>query len=104
MSCRNCAITIAEDIAAPPEEVFRALTEDVGQWWDSNHTYSGSSANLSLDPRPGGCFCEQIEGGGVQHMEVSQVWPGKTLVLLGGLGPLQPMGVQRGRAYSYKAT
>ncbi|MBW8808609.1 MAG: hypothetical protein JF591_07185, partial [Lysobacter sp.] len=42
-----------------------------------------------------GCFCEIGRGGKQQalHMTVAFVDPGKTLRLLGGLGPLQGMGL-----------
>jgi len=37
-----------------------------------------------------GCFCEKLaNGGGVRHMEVVHVAPGKELVMIGALGPLQ---------------
>lgn len=81
-------------IEAPPDEVYRALTEQVGEWWNPQHTYSGDSANLSIDARPGGCFCEALaDGGGVEHMRVVHVAPGTMLRLSGGLGPLQAHGV-----------
>lgn len=32
-------------------------------WWQASHTYSGDSANLSLDLAPGGCWCEALEDG-----------------------------------------
>lgn len=81
-------------IAAPPGEVYRALVEDVGKWWNPAHTYSGDSANLSIDARPGGCFCEMLAGGGgVEHLRVVHAAPGAMLRLSGGLGPLQAHGV-----------
>ena len=81
-------------IAAPPAEVYRALVEDVGRWWNPAHTYSGDSANLTIDARPGGCFCERLaDGGGVEHLRVVHVAPGAMLRLSGGLGPLQAHGV-----------
>lgn len=58
------------------------------QWWNAGHTYSGNSANLSIDAKPGGCFCERLGSGGVEHLRVSYVDPGKRIVLSGGLGPL----------------
>lgn len=80
-------------IQAPPSRTYAALL-DVGRWWSSEHTYSGESGNLSIDPRPGGCFCERLaNGGGVQHMTVAWVQPDSILRLLGGLGPLQGEGV-----------
>ncbi len=80
-------------IQAPPARSYAALI-DVGRWWSSEHTYSGESGNLSIDPRPGGCFCERLaNGGGVQHMVVAWAQPDAVLRLLGGLGPLQGEGV-----------
>jgi len=61
----------------------------VGQWWNKEHTYSGDAARLSLQLRPGGCFCEMFEdGGGIEHMRVTYVQPGERVVLTGSLGPL----------------
>src|ERR1035438_1724919 len=77
-------------IQAAPDAVYRALIRDVGQWWDSEHTFSGDSHNLSIEDKPMGCFCEKLPNqGGVRHMEVVYVAPGKKLVMTGGLGPLQ---------------
>lgn len=66
---------------------------NVQRWWDKAHTYSGDSTNLSLAATPGGCFCEKLPGGGVQHGTVALAWPGQTLRIIGSLGPLQEMGV-----------
>ena len=81
-------------IAASPDRVYAALVQEVGRWWDPVHTYSGDARNLSIDPRPGGCFCERLgEQGGVQHLSVVFVAPRQRLRLTGGLGPLQDTGV-----------
>jgi uncharacterized protein YndB with AHSA1/START domain len=75
-------------LAVPPRVVFAAFSR-MGAWWDPDHTYSGSSANLGLDLVPGGCLCERFpKGGGVEHMRVAFVDPGKRIVLTGSLGPL----------------
>lgn len=75
----------------------------VGKWWDPAHTYSGDAANLSIDPRPQGCWCEKLpNGGGVRHMEVALMMPGRTLRFVGGLGPLQGMGVQGSLTWTFK--
>lgn len=71
-----------------PARLYRLLG-DIGSWWSDAHTYSGNAANLSLDLRPGGCWCEKLpDGGGIEHMRVVQAHPGKRLLLVGGLGPL----------------
>lgn len=81
-------------ISAPPSEVYRSLVQQVGEWWNPQHTYSGDSKNLSIDARPGGCFCETLpNGGGVEHLRVVYLVPGEMLRLSGGLGPLQASGV-----------
>lgn len=79
-------------IAAPPERVYAAVGQ-VGQWWSSEHTYSGDARNLSLDLKVGGCFCERLaNGGAVGHMVVDMVEPGRLLRLAGALGPLASTG------------
>ena len=81
-------------ISADPDDVYHALVADIGSWWDSAHTFSGNANNLSLDDKAGGCFCEKLEhGGSVRHLEVVFAAPGKTLRMIGGLGPLQSMAV-----------
>lgn len=81
-------------IAAESNDVYHSLVTDVGQWWDAAHTFSGNASNLSIDDKAGGCFCEKLENGGsVRHLEVVFTDPGKTLRMIGGLGPLQAMAV-----------
>lgn len=69
------------------------------KWWNKSHTWSGDSANLSLRPQAGGCFCEKIPEladatritleGSVEHMRVVQAYPESALRMRGALGPLQ---------------
>ncbi len=77
------------DLTLQPNGAYRAFTS-LSSWWDPALTYSGDANNLSLNPVPGGCFCERNPkaGGGVEHMRVAYVEPGKRIVLTGSLGPL----------------
>ncbi len=86
-------IQIEVPIEAPPQEVYARLI-DIGKWWESSHTYSGSAENLYLEASEKGWFGERLpEGGIVQHMEVVFAAPGKTLRLRGALGPLQEYAI-----------
>lgn len=89
-------------IAATPERVYAALIQPA-KWWNPEHTFSGSAANLSLDARAGGCFCETWSGGSVQHEVVVYAVPGKTLRLRGALGPFQAQGMNGVLTFSIKA-
>ena len=76
------------NLVVKPAVAFQAFG-NVAAWWNPEHTYSGSSANLSVALTPGGCFCERFPaGGGIEHMRVAYVDPGKRIILTGALGPL----------------
>lgn len=92
-------------VSAAPDLAWKRLVR-IGTWWSSDHTFSGDAANMTLDPVPGGCFCEALpaEGaargkpappprGGVEHMRVVFVDRMKALRMTGALGPLQSEAV-----------
>jgi uncharacterized protein YndB with AHSA1/START domain len=93
-SAHGFTVKVVQDIAAPPEAVYRSLVQHVGEWWDPEHTYTGAAKNMAIAPRPGGCFCETLAGGGfVEHAAVINAQPARLLRMRGALGPLQEMGV-----------
>jgi len=76
------------NLVVPQADAFAAFGQ-VGQWWSNEHTYSGDAKRMTLQMRPGGCFCEPLDGGGgVEHMRVTYLQPGERVVLTGSLGPL----------------
>ena len=80
-------------VAATADKAFAALLQPA-RWWSSEHTFSGNAANLTLDARAGGCWCESLpQGGSVEHLHVIYVAPGKVLRLRGALGPFQGLAV-----------
>jgi hypothetical protein len=88
-SAHGFTIRLSFSLKAAPEDAYRKLVRNIGEWWDSAHTFSGDARNLSIEERPMGCFCEKLPNqGGVRHMQVALLAPGKSLVLSGGLGPL----------------
>ena len=63
------------------------------RWWSKDHTLSGNAANMRLDPRAGGCWCERWSGGEVEHARVIFIQKDKLLRLQGAFGPLQALEV-----------
>lgn len=97
------SVTETVHIAATPDKVYAALIAPA-KWWSSKHTFSQDAANLSLDAKAGGCWCETLPGGGtVQHMVVVFARPDSRLVLRGALGPLQGLGVDGALTITLKA-
>src|SRR5215472_10044879 len=92
LAANGFTVKVSVTIQAPPAEVYSKLLR-VGDWWDSQHTFSGSAHNLSIEDKPLGCWCEKVGNGAVRHMQVITAIPGKSLVLSGALGPLQSMAV-----------
>ena len=81
-------------VAATPAATW-AMLGRIGEWWSKQHTYSGDAANLQLELKAGGCFCETLPAraagpaGGVEHGRVLTAMPYDMLVLDAPLGPLQ---------------
>ena len=76
------------NLVIPQAKAYAAFSE-IQNWWSKDHTYSGNSANLSLQLKPGGCFCERLDnGGGIEHLRVTYVQPDERVVMTGSLGPL----------------
>ena len=76
------------NLVIPQQKAFAAFGQ-IQAWWSKDHTYSGDASRMSLQLRPGGCFCERLDGdGGIEHMRVTYIQPGERAVLTGSLGPL----------------
>ena len=87
------------EVPAGPAAAWAMLARP-GEWWNGEHSYSGSAANMTIEAVAGGCFCETIPAangiaaGQVEHMRVLYVDPRLgTLRLAGALGPLQAEAV-----------
>ena len=92
-SANGFTLRYAFNVKVPPGDAYRKFFQ-VGNWWDSAHTYSQDAHNLTIEEKAGGCWCEKLpNGGSVKHMDVVLVIPNAMVHLRGGLGPLQAMGV-----------
>ena len=90
-------------VEADLKETWLALISPA-KWWNKSHTFTGDSANLSLTPQAGGCFCEKVPEisepgrftleGSVEHLRVVNSLPETAIRFVGALGPLQSEPVQ----------
>ena len=87
-------------VPATPEQAYRQFLK-VNEWWSPEHTWWGSADALSIEPRAGGCFCETDGDKSVLHSTVAFVSPNREIRLLGGLGPLQQIGLQGVLTYKF---
>jgi len=86
-------VTEPDQARKNPELAVLSALARPSAWWSDAHTYSGSAANLRMDLRPGGCWCEDLPGGGVKHAEAVLVWPERNMVRFDApFGPLQSLG------------
>ncbi|MDB5469497.1 MAG: ATPase [Caulobacter sp.] len=85
-------------VDASPDKVYAAIGQ-IGSWWDPAHSYGGK---MTLELKPGGCFCERLPGGGVKHGEVVLAMPGKLVRLSAPLGPMQDWGVAAAMTFELK--
>lgn len=87
--------TIENAVVVPVDAAvaWQGLVGDVDRWWPKDHSWWGAESELSIDPVAGGCFCEKAGNREALHMTVTFVDPERTLRLVGGLGPLQGMGL-----------
>ncbi len=103
-SATGFAVSHTAEVTADPKAAYDAFVK-IGNWWGSDHTFSGDAKNLKIETKSGGCWCESLpDGGFVRHLEVTHVAPGKTLVFSGGLGPLHFMGVAGAMMVSFEKT
>ncbi len=85
------SVTNVSESKASVEVVYSHFIQHVDMWWPKDHTWW--EGTLSIDDNAGGCFCEKRNGSSAAHMIVSYIEPHKKVVMTGGLGPLQEMGI-----------
>ena len=100
-SKQHFSVKIETTIKAPVEEVYQQFI-NVGDWWESSHTWFGDASKMYIEPRANGCFCEVNGDKEAMHMTVSMVMPNKNVQMVGGLGPLQSMGVYGHMSWNFE--
>jgi hypothetical protein len=49
-------IELEANATTTPTEAYKQFIQ-IGEWWDSEHSWFGRSDAFSLDATAGGCFC-----------------------------------------------
>jgi hypothetical protein len=93
-SASGFAVSHTVSTTATPEQSWQAMVQGISQWWHPEHTWSGDAANLYIKAEAGGCFCERLPAGGVEHLRIIYFNPMQEIRFDGSLGPLQTMAVQ----------
>ena len=89
-------------LSATPEEAYKAFSENVGSWWNGDHTFSGNAESMVFMES---CLCEiwgEDMGNKVEHMRIVNVQPPMMIRMQGGLGPLQGMAVAGSMTISFQ--
>ncbi len=103
-SAGGFSLRIETPTRSTPTQAYDAFLA-IERWWDPEHSYTGQAENLSLDVSPGGAFLERLDDGGfVVHLSLVYAKPGRELRFLGGLGPLQGMGLGGTMTILFEAT
>jgi uncharacterized protein YndB with AHSA1/START domain len=92
LTSASLTVSLQQEVNTSPAELFADIGK-VDKWWNSQHTWSGSAANLSLPLQAGACFCERWDGGSTQHGQVIFVKRDAMVRLQASLGPLQELAV-----------
>ncbi len=95
-------LVITGTVETTPARAYEQFIH-IDEWWLEGHTWYGKAENLSIEPRAGGCFCEISGDNQVLHMLVTFVQPGVEIKMVGGLGPLQMMGIHGGMSWRFES-
>jgi hypothetical protein len=95
------SIQIQAEVSVSTEQAYQQFIQ-VNEWWDKSHTWFGDSKGLSIKAKVGGCFCEKNGKRQALHMTVSYVDPNHEIRMIGGLGPLQAMGIHGGMVWKFE--
>lgn len=76
------------EIAAPPERVWQALTQETDAWWLGDFRMVAPGSRVTFDARAGGELREeQADGGSLLWYTVQMVKPGEAIWLVGHTAP-----------------
>jgi hypothetical protein len=104
LDAAEAGFTVRHEVSVegPRAAAWHAAVNEIGLWWNGDHTVGGDASRLQIDARPLGCFCERLSADdGVAHLLVTSVSSGVMLRMTGGLGPLGLMGVNGNMTWEF---
>lgn len=95
-------LKIEREVQVTQEQAYQQFLM-VNQWWHPDHTWFGDASALTIIPAIGNCFCERSGDKQALHMNISYVDPNNEIRMVGGLGPLQMLGITGGMSWKFEA-
>lgn len=103
VSEQHFVISINTTIDVPSSEAYDQFVQ-IGEWWQDSHTWFGDASKMIIESKAGGFFCERNGEQQALHMTISQIIPGKSIHMTGGLGPLSSLAVNGYMRWNFEAT
>lgn len=85
-------VAISREAQLPPHQLWAQL-QNPAAWWSDAHTWSGDADNMRMDARVGGCWCERVGEGEVEHGRIIRIDAGRAIIMAADLGPLSGAAV-----------
>jgi uncharacterized protein YndB with AHSA1/START domain len=81
-------LVIEIPISAPKERVWKAILEELPEWWPQDFLCFPESQKIRFEPWPGGRLYEQTEDGrGILWSTVVMIMPGQAIEFAGTVTP-----------------
>lgn len=91
-SSNGFTIALSEPSQRSDAELWQRM-QHPENWWSSAHSWSGDAANMSVEMRAGGCWCERVGDGVVVHGRILRIDADRAILLDAPLGPLNDAAV-----------
>ena len=91
-SSNGFTISLSQESRRSDAELWERL-QHPENWWSSAHSWSGDAANMSVEMRAGGCWCERVGDGVAVHGRIIRIDSGHAILFDAPLGPLNDAAV-----------
>ncbi len=88
MTCEIKKLVFELDIDAPTDQVWRALLDELPEWWPADFLCFKEAEKISFEPWAGGRLYEQTpDGKHILWATVAMIIPGKVMEFVGSITP-----------------